>query len=216
MPTVRIGLNAADDFTGVDDAEIHEGNPTGNAATNNGFEITKFGSGDWRSVLIKFGGLSNISGPVTVSAASINIYWLGGNSVAQVISAYPLLRNWVPAQVTWNNFATASGWGTPGAQSGTDRSAAVASAPADGGYKSWTGASMAALVEAWINGSQANYGVLLERSDGANDGLYTQWRSSEDSIDTERPYLEVTYTEGGGGGGSIAAIANYYRRMRTQ
>jgi hypothetical protein len=198
MPTVTIGLNTTDDFSGFEDSELTEGSPSSNSASNTDIEVTKFGGGDWRFAILKATGLSNITGPVTVSAATLNVWNHGGNDFTQVVSAYPVLRNWNVSQVTWDSYTTGNAWTTGGGQSvGNDRQASVASTTPAGGYAQWTGAGLIALVQAWINGTQSNYGLILERSDSQNDGKYLQFRSSQHT-DGERPFLEVTYTAGGG------------------
>lgn len=220
MPTATIGDQTGATYAGSIDAEIHEGTATTNYGSADLFSADKYAAGDQRNTLISFTGLSSIAGPVTVSAASMFLY-MDNNSVFNdiTVSARRLLRNWVEAQATWNIFSTSNNWGTAGGLSdGVDRNSTVVATAlinsSTPGYIEFTGAGLLTLVQDWINGAANNYGLHLERTDAsANDNSYIQWRSSEHTTATTRPYLSVTYASGGGS--SIAAIQQYYQRLRA-
>jgi Disaggregatase related repeat len=199
MPTVTIGDNTTDTFAGTEDAMIVQGSPTSNEGTNVDLEIGKYGAGDHRHALIKFSGLSNISGPVTVSSATLFLYFATGTGSARTYGARRLLRNWVEAQATWNIYSTGNNWTTAGGLSdGNDRIASETGTGVMGvtvdQYYSITG--LAADVEGWINGTFSNFGWHISRSDAGNDSETQHFWASEYSNDTRRPYLQVVYTAG--------------------
>ncbi len=217
MPTVTIGDNTADTFSGTDDTQIVETSPTFNDATSVDIEIAKYASGDHRHCLIKFGGLSNITGPVTVSSATLFLDFITGVGSAQTYEARRVLRNWVENQATWNIYSTGNSWTTVGCLSdGNDR---VGTASGSGSlgvtagiYYSITG--LAADVEGFINGTFSNFGWHISRQGTGNDFSTQHFYSSEETIDARRPYLQVIYSTGAGttrtptiGAASIAGVA---------
>ena len=74
MSTALIGDNSTDDYAGTEDAMIASVNPTYNYGAGNTLFIYEE-TGDIIHSLLKFSGLSNISSPVTVSSASLYIYY---------------------------------------------------------------------------------------------------------------------------------------------
>jgi hypothetical protein len=202
MPTVVIGDNTGDDYSGTEDVQIKSAAPNSNYSSGwTTFEISKYGSGDHAHVLLSFSGLSNITGNITVSAASINIYREGGSSGTRHVVARRVLRNWVESQVTWNIYSTGNNWTTGGCQSdGNDRVAASSGAAtvSGNGYITITDSQFYDDIEYIISGSYNNYGWICERSDDGEDGQYDIYWSAE-GTDGNRPYLSVTYEEGGTG-----------------
>lgn len=203
MPIETIGDQTGATYSGCIDSYLQQASDgDNNFGSSDLLEVTKFNVSDYKNGVIAFPGVSNIVGPVDVSVASFYFYAdeVGGD---HTISAYQLLRNWIENEVTWNVCSTGNNWGAGGGTlSSTDRNGtAVASVVLPSGvpgYKQFTSAGLAALVEGWINGTIPNYGLLLERTDGADDNRYTVWRSREHATANTRPYLEVTYSIGGG------------------
>lgn len=209
MTTATIGDNTGNSFSGTDDAPIksYTSFQNTNYGTQIAFDVNKYGSGDNTNAVLKFTGLSNISGPVTVTSATIYLYCTNNSSSAGSITldCFRLLRNWVEAQVTWNNYSTGNAWTTAGGLSSGNDIAASASAQlsisngvgAQLQYHAFTSAQLATDVENIINGSANNYGWLFARNDAGNDGKFHTFASSE-GTDATRPYLEVVYTASGG------------------
>jgi hypothetical protein len=226
MPTVAIGDNTGDDYSGTEDARLWEG---GYANYNTGaLDVTaiyKYSSENNATHLQKFSGLSNISSGVMVSSASFSIYRNDGNVGDRTITARRLLVNWVegtgqwtnrtaddPDSCCWNEYGSGNAWATAGGLSnGNDRSSTVSGTFATGGtngYKTISTSQMASDVEGFINGTLNNYGWHFERTDGANDETTDQFVTSE-GVDGQRPYLTVTYEEGGATGNTY-----YYQQMQ--
>jgi hypothetical protein len=202
MPTETIGDRGTDTYAGSVDVKLRGLNPTTNYASAE-LGIFKYATGpDHEHTLVKFTGLSSISGPVTVSAATLYLYFYTGEGSGNNTTheARRLLRDWVENQATWNIFSTGNSWATAGGLSdGNDRVAAVSGSNtfagnAAAGYQAFTGAGLATDVEGWINGTFPNYGWHLERQGTGNDARYRYFRSSEYTTASQRPYLEITYT----------------------
>ena len=216
MTVTVIGDNAGDDYSGTEDTQIQQIDPTTNLGSLSGLDTSKYGAGDWRNSLIRFSGLSNIASTEIVSAATVSIYRTTGTGVPTV-TLKRLLRVWVELQATWNIWSTSNNWTTAGGISnGNDRSATVTDTMTvtnSNGYKTSDGiAQLLSDVQDFIDGTLVNDGWHFERTDAENDATYTFWESS-DGTDGKRPYLTVTHAAAGGtaatGEGSLTSSNAY-------
>lgn len=219
MPTVVIGNNAGDDYSGTEDARLYQPWADYNFGANTQIVVSKYGSGNYSNTLLKFSGLSNLSS-ITVSAATLAVYRSGGEGTAHDITFQRVLRNWVegaqtsglntadsPASCCWNKYGSENSWTSGGGISnGNDRSAVVTGSfsSSDYGYKTISSSQLATDVQNMANGDYDNYGWNLEQTSNIDTGSYSVFDSSE-GTDGRRPYLSVTYTESGGSTGHPAA-----------
>ena len=203
MPTVVIGNNTGDDYSGTEDTVLYSDAPNSTYGTQTGLEC-KYTTLDRYNTLLKFSGLSNITGPVTVSAASIYLY--GSNPLSnRTLYARRLLRNWSEDNATYNVYNTGSSWSTAGALSdGNDRVASATGSLTVGTTANYDSFDCAADVEDTINGDINNYGYIITRD--TKDTLYSTSHTSSEGTDGQRPYLSVTYTESGN--------TYYYQQMQ--
>lgn len=207
MSVATIGQNSGDTYSGCEDTDVRDnGGAVGvNFQSDPTCFVSKYALGDYRTNLIKFPGLTNLSG-VTVTDAKL--YWkvVNGSVDPVTITLRRMLRNWVVSQATGNDYSTGNAWtATMGVSNGNDRSNTVTCSVAIGvvnQYYSFTSAQFISDVQDMINNPSTNYGWDQERTDGADDSGYREFVSS-DGTDGSRPYLEVTYTSGGGGGGTV-------------
>lgn len=223
--TVVIGNNTGNDYSGTEDAHLRynfDYSSNNNFGGKTSFEATKYEAGDHTHGLIKFSGLSNITGPVAVSSAVLYLYLQSASSVSNTISFFRLLRSWIegtqndasndndsPSSCSWYEYGGGSTWSTAGALgSGTDRASTATAAVAISNTIEYKSITLTSDVEDMINGDVNNYGWHLERTDGANDSAYRVFTSSE-GADGSRPYISVTYTEGGSTGNTY-----YYQQMQ--
>lgn len=234
MPVITIGENTADDFAGIEDAQIKENAATNNYGGSSIIELTKYEASDHTNSLIKMtdAGLSNIPGGSTITSVSLLIYLTISNGGNDVHSIKRVLVDWeegtqdganrqndTPDSCCWNEYGSGNSWTTAGCLSdGNDRSATVSATmtegefPPTGQYYEFADAQMVADFQNWLDLIWSNYGYVIERTDGENDYHYKVYASSE-GTDGQRPYLEIDYTEGGGGGISMAVIM-HHKKMR--
>jgi hypothetical protein len=207
MPTVTIGDNTTNTYAGCEDCELNLFFATTNLnGTSNELRID---SAYPAHMLIKFSGLSNITGPVSVSSATLYMQKTSENPSFYNPSAnvYRVLRNWVDSEATWNQYSSGNNWTTGGCQSnGNDRVATPGTVSELGeALNTYHALSVpVADVEGWINGTFSNYGWLFELTSGASESFWTA--ASDSATNGVRPYLSVTYEEGGGGFQSAWAI----------
>lgn len=158
-------------------------------------------TGYQRRFLFDPSALSNISGPVTVSSASLFLYvYTQGSADDALISLHRLLVSWGTTTATWNTTDGSTSWNTGGAGgSGSDISAsAVATVQTGtGGAPYWielTGAGLAQVIEDWINGDDTQYGLRASSSISAHKEIV----SGVSGYDGTRPELFVTWAAAGG------------------
>jgi len=200
MPTVVIGDNTGDDFSGTDDNRLYLADATGNYGASN-LSITWESATERLHTIIRFTGLSNLPSSATVSSAIMSLYCYSNDGSGSLNgAAHRVLRDWVENESTWTISKTGNNWTIAGALgSGTDiatiQSGNLVMATSTGAYHHTDDdAQMIADIEDFVDGSLANDGHNIHRLSGA-DGAYRSYTSSE-GTDGQRPYLTVVYTTG--------------------
>lgn len=201
MTTVTIGRRAADTYTGIVDTGISQALPNSTGGAGDRVNLAATAAGAAKRAIFLATGLSNIPTNAVVSAASLNLYRINSaTGGTRTYNIHKLLKLPSEANATWNNQTTATPWGTGGASSdGVD--ADITNVTATGTLPTGAGstitvssAAFTTLVQGWITGTIANYGILMKVDD---EGVYTTGdfdiASGERSTDAQRPYLSVTY-----------------------
>jgi hypothetical protein len=190
MPTVTIGNNTSNTYSGCEDNFIWSSLPTTNYGNN---DVMSPGISAGRAGLIKFSGLSNILPYSSVSNAVLylKIRYLP-DTTNMIFTAHRVLQNWSETQSTWNIYSTGNNWNTAGALgSNTDISSSTSfsqlAAVDDYIYYSFTGVQFIVDVQGIVSGAYPNYGWRIATEDVAQF-------SSTQGTDGVRPYLAVTYT----------------------
>jgi hypothetical protein len=226
MPTVVIGNNTGDDYSGVDDSSLAESSANANLGGLESIYVNKVSSGSYRYALIKFTGISSMPSGYTITDASLSLYRSNSGGTTTTITLKRVLRDWIegtgewddrtsdsPASCCYNEYASQNAWTTAGCRSdGNDRSSSGLSEDISvgSGYKTISDTQLTTDVSGMYGGTYANYGWQGERTDGADDGETAVFASSE-GTDGQRPYLSVTYTESGGATGH--PTASRFRNM---
>ncbi|MBT8064024.1 MAG: DNRLRE domain-containing protein, partial [Gammaproteobacteria bacterium] len=186
-------------YSGAADAYIREASPD----TAHGLETTlqvdgdePSGTGTDMNILLRW-DVSQIPPGSVVESASLVLEVT--NPSNGVYECFGLLTGWSQSGTTWNLAEVGTPWGTPGAESASDRGAAVActiTAGSTGSLLVPLNASGLALVQSWVDDPAANHGLIVSdpsTTDGAD------FHSSESATAVARPRLEVTYRVDGGG-----------------
>lgn len=199
MPTVLISNNTGADFSGTEDVKIRSITPTSNYGTH--VEINAHNNSvpsDVENFLIRFTGLSNITGPVVVSSCTLELYLTLNFLSAQNADLFRQLRTWTESGATWNTYDGTNNWATAGGTGSGDIAASASATTlinATVGYYAFSSAQLASDVQNIINGVASNNG-WLGTPNGANLGAVF---ASSDGTDGQRPKLTFTYTASGGG-----------------
>lgn len=202
MPTVIIGDVDGADFSGAEDNQIQQDNATSNFGDSSFLEANKYEVGGHHNSVLKFSGIDSLPSPLTVSSATLYLRVTSGSATTDTITIKVLNRLWVEMECTWNIYSTGNNWSTAGGLHETDdRSSTISASAAINNtqeYKSFTAAQLATDVKDMADGGHGNYGWHLERTDDENDEHYKVFASSDHGTTTIRPYISVTYEEGGG------------------
>ncbi len=110
-----------------------------------------------------------------------------------------MLKDWVETQATRDERKSDTSWVEPyGAIDGTDaKSEAEAIVLFKQDHPKWKSWNLTTLTQKWLDGTTANYGVILWATNEDTDGYDLRLRSSED-YDTnlnDWPYLEIIWSE---------------------
>lgn len=203
--TVTIGENTGNTFAGSRLFELNQADPT--TVYHDGAEgRVKLGTGanEERSI-VTFSGLSNVSGPVEVTAATLRVYKTNASDIsASSLELYRLRRASEHLQATWNVYTTGNSWQTAGAKGALDvvtSATILQTGPgASTGYIAFSNAQLAQDVEDMINGATTGgIGWVIASTDQFSRIIL----AAEGATDTQRPYLEFTYTAAGGASGLL-------------
>lgn len=104
-----------------------------------------------------------------------------------VVEVHRLLRDWTEMGVTWTLYDGSNSWTTPGGD--YDPTLAGSFLANSTGNKS---VDIAPLVQAWVEGSQPNHGVIL-LSPPNPGGIANKYFSSDNSSKANRPMLTITF-----------------------
>ena len=179
------------------------------------------GAGDWffagktftsfkRRGLLRF-DLSGIPANAVIESATLTLHHSLGQPVAADISLHRSLGDWgegtsnpegnegagidaTPGDATWlhTSYDTAF-WTNPG---GDFIEAASATTPVgpDLGLYTWSGEGLVADIQAWVEGSAANYGWEVIGDEVARGGTSKRFGTHEHPIVEERPTLVITWS----------------------
>lgn len=158
-------------FGEVADSFVWEKFPRYNDGANV-YAYTGVVGGYEKKALYRFGLDFIPEGSTVVSATFGTLMY---SNASQPIGVHRITAPWSESAVTWGNFA------------GSFDPAVAASLPvtSDGSRTS----DLTALVQAWVDGTVANHGFLLEGTSTSSTSL----RSSEQGTLGKRPWLEVCY-----------------------
>jgi len=126
-------------------------------------------------------GLSKFSSPAGATFVSATFYINVENATNQNIDVHRITSPWEECTVTWNNFG---GSYAPEVE-GTFNASAVG----------WNSVDVTSLVASWLDGTNPNYGLLLDQIDQTYPR--TRYWSSRSDFGALGPYLEICYSLNG-------------------
>jgi hypothetical protein len=131
--------------------------------------------------LLRF-NLDSIPAGAVISSATLrlNLQSFEGSGT-QSLEVHRVLATWSSATVTWNN------------QPAHDASVEVSRSPGTS-VGSWYNFPIPALVQAWLDGTTQNHGVILRAASEATAAKTRTFASSSASDPSIRPQLEIAYS----------------------
>ena len=190
------GNGTANTCSGETDTELRENDPAYSYSGNNSITVDAPSAGNWWNGLIKFTGISNLSGK-TITSATLYLNAVQAGST-DTITVKRCLDNWT-SSATWNTYNGTNSWTTGGAMgSGTDESASTTCTLSNGGsgvIYSGGGSQLVTDIQNIINSINPNYGWVLQHTT-TNDGVSRSFAGCLMTIGNGYfcPYLSVTYS----------------------
>ncbi|MHB1390160.1 MAG: DNRLRE domain-containing protein [Thermoleophilia bacterium] len=188
------GFTGADAWIDQADSTLNYGAATDLGAGNSG------GTDNNRRALLSF-DLSAIPAGSQVNSATMALYQHAQSDTSTPqLGVYPVSRTWVPGTgngtatgdgATWSSYNGVLNWTTAGGDFG----AVAGTATAPNSSAAWVNFSILSLAQGWVNGTTANYGVLVKKTNegvGVNDSK-TFYSADESANPTLRPTLTVEY-----------------------
>ena len=125
--------------------------------------------------------LSGIPEDSVINSATLELYASSAPTTGLTLNVHRITGTWTESAVTWTN--------QPAYNSTVDASLAGGTTA---GWKIW---NIASLVQEWINGTSANYGLTVKGSvENDKTALTYAFASKENTTTGNRPILRINYT----------------------
>jgi len=184
MTLRRTFRQGASGYSSVHDTWISPATPNSPANTTTYMQV-----GNGRQALVRFenlfgNGPGQVPAGATILSAKLTMP-VGGDKSVDTFSLHRMLTAW-PDTCTWNSLG--NGVSTDGVEAAAEPEfEVIPNIP-----QMFTFFDVTAAAQGWSDGSQSNFGFVL-RSAGSD---LAEFRPSEYSASTERPMLEITYSNG--------------------
>ncbi|MBK8035789.1 MAG: DNRLRE domain-containing protein [Verrucomicrobiaceae bacterium] len=175
-------------LTSVADNESWSEQPTTNYGTANVAWVARTPSYRDR-VMLRF-DLSSIPSNATITSAVMTLNRKSGAGGSTAITAHRLTQAWAETTSSWNNRSTGTPWSTPGGDGDYDATAAATTTVNANGAHNW---NITSLAQSWVNGTNANHGMLMRLQNEASSGEH-EFYTREEATASRRPTLSITYT----------------------
>lgn len=198
------------------DNTIFSDNTQNSNGSGDNFTAGKTNGGSIRRALIKF-DLSSIPPGSGITSVSLRLVMNKSRTGTDNISVYRMTKDWgegasnagntdgqgVPAQVldaTWlcgmfdgaASCAPSATWASAGGDFVASASATTTIPNSPAAY-TWSGATMVADVQGWVNNSITNFGWILRTNEASNQTA-NRFSSRTNPTAPDQPQLSVTYT----------------------
>ncbi|MEX2186391.1 MAG: lamin tail domain-containing protein [Pirellulales bacterium] len=185
------GASPTTAYSGTRDTELRAGQPTQNNGADTNLEIDGDDGGFDLAVLLRWQvNPADIPAGSVIVGASISLDVTNESSGPYEISR--VLRDWDEYQATWEEFRTGQTWATAGGNGAADRGAVLATITgASVGRRTYAfNATGIDLVQQWLGGTAANYGVVIANATTTN-GMDVS--SREVAAAANRPMFNISF-----------------------
>ncbi len=186
-------LRNGDGYAGTHVNDIRQGNP--DSVYHNIVWANNVGNyGGACRLLVRFDTPLPALPPGThVTSAHLRLWQTSNNdAMDSTLSLYPVRRDYDPAAVTWNNYASAAPWEIPGAEGASDIGGLADAFVLDRHAHVWRVWDVTAEVTSWYSGLPSSYGFLLRSSDEVDSR--SRYATPAESDPALWPELEISYS----------------------
>ncbi len=187
-----------------EDVWLEDGSNKNYLGANVGLLVAKAANYPKKRIVVKF----NVSGAgiptgVTVINAQMKLKYYKAVRVGSTawvdrwVQVHQLLKSWDESQATRYVRLTGVSWNAQyvGLDDSDAKSEAESMVLIQQDYPKWKSWELTGLTQKWLDGTASNHGVLLWATNEDTDGYDLRFRASEYATASERPVLEVTYSE---------------------
>jgi hypothetical protein len=169
------------------DAYIWEFNEFSNYGNDDEVWVANSNNNASRS-LFKF-AVERLPRGAKVIDATLSLEHESGSDPNVSITAHRITSGWEEDEVTWRQRRSGISWNTDGGDFDAAVFATTSVGPTSGIRYEW---NLTDLVQGWVDGTYPNHGVILAT---AENGIFGErFFSSDETIETRRPRLTITYT----------------------
>lgn len=168
------------------DARIRRGSGTTNFGSETTMIVGATGTttATINRALVQF-DLSSIPAGSTINSADLELYATAKDTSADNVTEniQRITASWTEGGATWNNMnanfdAAVSGTFSPGTTTGVFK----------------TSTSLVSLVQAWVNGTYSNYGMMIKDPTESTANTAWTYATKENATTANRPILRINYT----------------------
>jgi len=191
LKVFQSGLYPVQSYTAVSDTFLSSYRPVTPWGSDDGMRISGRDGGTERP-LVRFDLHGHIPPNSHIVSAKLSLYaWSRRTLYGMRVSVFGVERPWDVTAATWNNASALEAWAIPGCDAiGSDREGSAV----DSRFVYFTNQfyewDITALVQAWVNDTATNNGVLLIGRDVDQE---VRFRASEWRVPEQRPRLAVFY-----------------------
>jgi len=169
------------------DAYIWEFNPTTNYGIDDETWVSRSTNNTSLS-LFKF-DVDGLLPGTRILNATLSLHHESGNNPNVPVSAHRIINPWDEANVTWREREAGTDWDTYGGDFDDQVISNTLVGPTSNIRYEW---DLTSLVQGWADNAYPNYGVALRTPQVGSIG--ERFYSSDETIETRRPRLTITYT----------------------
>jgi hypothetical protein len=176
-------------YAGSEDTFIYQYAPNTNYCQQSSLQV---GYKQRNAALLRF-DLGAVPARSAVVEAYLHLYAAGWGGADMAVDVHRVLRPVRLGEATWNHARGVVSWGVPGCNDpSTDRGAVPESSVTTGGIGRWYAFDLTALVQAWVDGTVPNEGVIVRGASPWSTGQFF-FNSGESGAVELRPKLVITY-----------------------
>ena len=123
--------------------------------------------------------VSSLPAGATIQSATISLWISGKDDSGDPINVHRVTQDWSESGATWQNAAS-------------DYDATIRAQFVPDESDRFFSFGIASLVQAWVDGTASNFGIMLIPT---SNGVEAKFASSEWSPSSQRPCMDVTYTQ---------------------
>ena len=173
------------DSTAGLDTYLDEFKPTFNYGDTQNLKVSAV-TGKALQSLLKF-DLTSIPSGQTITSATLELRVNNASVDSTIVTIHNVTKDWGEGNANWTESNSGINW----ANSGGDFDSTISASATTPSAQDWVSWDISDLVTDWVNGTSANYGLMLGTTES---GKSTQFSSTDAGLPANRPKLTISYS----------------------